>query len=268
MWSQPNCGGTPGDIVVFKDAALKSCILATLPGQTEVLVSTAQQIAQVNCPGLGITDLTGLQAFTALSKLDLSGNKLAIFTLSFSAGGTPTPSNLQTLDLSNNLLTTLDATTHAKLLSLSASHNQLASISLNANTYLVVLDASHNKLTSFNLPIQATLAYVDLSYNSLTSVLNQFSTNLSQLTSLAYLDLSHNALPTIGSVTSLAWNQKRGTGGSLRSLFLACNASFKCGDLGVYDGSQFPAASTSMCSAYDTGSGKWTALSAPLCPPG
>lgn len=268
MWSKPNCGGTPGDIVVFKDENLKKCILATLPGQTEVLLATAQQIAQVSCPSRGIADMTGLETFVALSKLDLSGNKLTIFTLSFSSGGQPVPSNLQTLDLSNNQITTLDATGHAKLLSLSASNNQLASISLNANANLVVLDASHNKLASFNLPIQSTLAYVDLSYNQLTTVLNQFSTNLGALTSLAYLDLSHNSLPTIGSITALAWNQRRGTGGPLRSLFLACNASFRCGDLGVYDGSQFPAASTSACSVYNTSTSKWTALSTPTCPPG
>ena len=267
MWSKPNCSGKPGDIVVFKDANLKKCILATLPGQTEVLLATAQQITHVDCPGLGISDLTGLEAFIALSKLNLNGNKLAIFTLRFTSGGKSAPSNLQTLDISNNQLTTLDATSHPKLLSLSASDNQLGSISLNANTFLVVLDASHNKLTSFNLPVQSTLAYVDLSYNNLASVLNQFSTDLSQLTGLSYLDLSHNSLETIGSITSLAYNQKTGAGGSLRSLFLACNASFKCGDLGVYNGSTYPAASTCMCSVYNTSTSKWTSLTNPSCPP-
>ena len=55
MWSPPNCGGPPGQIVVFKDPNLKSCILATLPGhQTDVLLATAQQISQVNCSGRGI----------------------------------------------------------------------------------------------------------------------------------------------------------------------------------------------------------------------
>lgn len=267
MWSKPNCGGTPTDIVVFKDAHLKKCILATLPGQAEVYLSTAQQIALVNCPGLGISDLTGLEAFIALTKLDLSGNKLPIFTLSFTSGGKPAPSKLQSLDLSNNQITTLDVTTHPQIQFLSASNNQLGSISLNANTYLVVLDASHNKLTSFNLPVQSTLAYADLSYNNLTSVLNQFSTNLSQLTGLSYLDLSHNSLPTIGSIAGLAYNKSTEQGGQLQSLFLACNVSFRCGDLGVYNGSQYPAASTSSCSSYNASESKWVPLTNPNCPP-
>jgi uncharacterized protein YjbI with pentapeptide repeats len=267
MWSKPNCDGSPGEIVVFKDDSLKHCILATLPGQTEVLLATAQQIAQVNCPGRGIYDLTGLENFIALTKLDLSNNQLTIFTLSFVSGGKPAPSNLQTLDVSNNQLATLDLIGHPKLLSLSAGNNQLASISLNANAFLVVLDASHNKLDSLDLSIQTSLAYVDLSYNKLTSVLNQFSTNLNQLTGLTYLDLSHNGLTTIGSITKLAWNKRTGAGGRLQSLFLGCNASFKCGDLGVYDGKLYPAASTSLCSSYNTSTGEWTPLSTPLCPP-
>jgi hypothetical protein len=131
-----------------------------------------------------------------------------------------------------------------------------------------VLDASHNKLASFNLPIQTSLAYVDLSYNQLGNVLNQFSGDVAGLTGLTYLDLSHNSLTTIGSVAKTAWNKRTGAGGALQSLFLACNASFRCGDLGVYNGSQYPAASTSMCSAYNTSTGQWTALSTPDCPPG
>ena len=267
MWSQPNCNGQPTDIVVFKDQNLKDCILATLPGQTEVLLSTAQQIAQVNCPGRGITDLTGLETFISLTKLDLSFNGLPIFTLSFTADNKPAPSNLQSLSLDSNQLTTLDATAHPNLISLTASNNRLASISLNANTYLVVLDASHNQLTSFNLPIQSTLSYVDLSYNVLTDVLNQSMSNLDALTALSYLDLSHNDLPTIGSITSLAYNRSKNTGGNLQSLFLACNAKFACGDLGVYNGTQYPAAASSMCSAYNTSTAQWTPLVNPTCTP-
>lgn len=268
MWSKPNCDGKPGDIVVFKDQNLKSCILERLPGQTEVLVATAQQIAEVDCPGRGIADVSGLQAFISLTKLNLGDNKLPTFTLGFTASGQPVPSRLQSLDVSNNQLTTLDLSAHPALVALSAQNNQLGSIMLNANTYLVVLDASHNRLKTFNLPIQNSLSYVDLSYNVLTNVLNQFSSDLSGLTALSYLNLSHNTLTTIGSIKSIALNQQTGSGGTLQSLFLACNPNFKCGDLEVYDGKKYPAAATSMCSTYDTGTGSWTPLAIPQCPPG
>ncbi len=266
MWSRPNCGGHPGQIVVFKDPNLKSCILATLPGQTEVLLATAQQITQVNCPGRSISDLTGLEAFISLTKLDLSSNSLPIFTLSFTADGQPAKSQLRTLSLDNNALTTLDVTGHPALVSLTVSNNKLASIALNANTYPVILDASHNQLTSFDLPIQTALAYADLSYNLLTDVLDQYAQDLGQLTGLSYLDLSHNNLPTIGSITAIAYGPTNNA--ALQSLFLACNPKFHCGDLGVYDGKKYPAALTSQCSAHDAANGQWTPLTNPTCPPG
>jgi uncharacterized protein YjbI with pentapeptide repeats len=268
MWSRPNCGGKPTDIVKFKDPNLKSCILATLPGQTEVYLTTAQKVSQVNCPGRGITDLDGLENFILLTKLDLRSNALTIFSLAFTADGKPAPSQLQTLSLDDNKLTTLDLTAHPALVYLTVSNNQLGAISLNANTYLLLLDASHNQLTTFNLPIQSNLSYADLSYNLLTNVLNQFATNLNGLPSLAYLDLSHNVLTTIGSIKAIAYDNNSDNSGNLKSLFLACNPKFQCGDLGVYNGSQYPAASSSQCSSYNTATGKWTPLSTPECPPG
>lgn len=267
LWSKPNCNGQPGDVVAFADPNLKACILASLPGQSEVLLATAQQIAEVNCAGRGIADIGGLESFISLTKLDLSGNQLPTFTLQFIAGGSPAPSQLQSLDLSSNQLTTLDLSAHPSLVSLDVANNQLGSIVLNANTYLVVLDAAHNKLKTFNLPIQTSLSYVDLSGNLLTNVLNPFSSNLSALTALSYLNLAHNALTTIGSIKSIALNQKTGTG-TLESLFLGCNSNFHCGDLEVYDGKTYPAAATSLCSAYDTAGGTWTPLATPQCPPG
>ncbi|BDV40333.1 hypothetical protein DSM21852_35860 [Methylocystis bryophila] len=267
MWSKPNCGGKPGDIVVFKDPNLKRCILATLPGQTEVLVASAQQIIQVDCPNLGISDLGGLENFISLTRLNLSGNELTFFNLSFVSGGSTVASNLQSLDLSGNKLTTLDLTNHPNLISLEASNNQLGAILLNANAAPVYISASHNKLAAFDLSIQTSLAYADFSYNNLSSVLDDYNHDLSNLTGLSYLDLSHNALKTIGSINSLAYNKVAGTGGSLRSLSLACNPDFQCSDLGIYDGTNYPAASTSLCSAYSTTTGKWTPLRNPSCPP-
>lgn len=268
MWSQPNCGGKPTDIVKFKDPNLKACILATLPGQTEVYLTTAQQISQVNCPGRQITDIGGLENFISLTKLDLRSNALTIFTLAFTAGGKPAPSQLQTLSLDNNQLTTLDLTAHPALVSLSVSNNRLGgTITLNANTYLLMLDASHNRLSTVNLPIQSNLSFVDLSYNLLTNVLNQYSTNLNNLQALSYLDLSHNVLTTIGSIQTIAYDNDSDNSSNLKSLFLACNPKFQCGDLGVYNGTRYPAASSSQCSAYNTATGKWTPLSTPQCSP-
>jgi len=265
MWSKPNCNGEPSDNVVFKDPNLKACILRTLPGQTEVTTQTAAVIQQVVCPYQGITDIGGLEKFTGMTKLDLSGNQLTQFTLRFDPQVT---SQLQNLDVSGNRLTTLDVRAHPKLLMLSAANNKLSSVSLSANTFLIVLDVSRNEIESFDLAIQDLLSFGDLSYNKLTSVLDPQNQDLERLRNLSYLDLSHNAIPTVGSVVPLAWNQKNQTGGALQSLFLSCNAPFDCSTLKLYDGSKYPAAATAMCARYDPSGGVWNPVRTPDCPPG
>ncbi len=116
MWAPRNCAGHTGENVTFADKNLKSCILATLPQipvpPTEVPLATAQQITQVNCAARGIKDVTGLENFLALTKLDLSYNELPIFTLSFTFHDKLQPSHLQTLSLDGNMLTTLDVSDH------------------------------------------------------------------------------------------------------------------------------------------------------------
>src|ERR1700691_529943 len=265
MWAKPNCSGQPGDYVKFTDPNLKACILKRLPGQTEVAKATAAHIQQVVCPSLGIAGIGGLEWFTGMDKLDLSGNRLTQFTLRFDQAS---QSQLVNLDVSNNELTTLDLRGHPKLLILNAANNRLSSVSLHANTSLLVLNVSRNEIESFDLAIQDQLTYADLSHNKLGSVLDDHNNDLNRLTSLGYLNLSHNAIPTIGSAAPLAWNRETQSGGKLQSLSLACNAQFDCETLKLYDGSKYPAAATAKCSRYDAGEKKWNPIRTPDCPPG
>src|SRR3546814_5589201 len=85
MWSEPLCGGDPGEIVNFTDPELEKCILDGLGGNpppSDITVETAARQTSVSCPGRGITDLGGLEAFTALTSLDLTGNALTGFAIS------------------------------------------------------------------------------------------------------------------------------------------------------------------------------------------
>lgn len=257
VWAPPNCGSTPGNIVHFKDANLKACILASLPGKpAEVTVNTAAQIREVNCPGRGITDLTGLENFTSLTRLDLTANQLTQFSFSFQS--------LETLEISDNKLNLLDLSNLPALIRLDASNNQLQSIAGTASVYLQFLDISHNQLIDFDLPIQNALQYADLSSNNLTNVLDQSNKDLSQLTGLSYLDLSNNSLTTIGSAKSIAYSDDN-QGGVLESLFLACNPNFDCSSLAL-DGN-YPALQTSQCALFNSASNKWVLQPNPICLP-
>ncbi|MGR8981399.1 MAG: pentapeptide repeat-containing protein [Gammaproteobacteria bacterium] len=255
VWAMPDCGSDPGQYVVFKDQNLKDCILATLPGSpTNVTIETAAQIRQVTCPGLGISDLTGLENFTSLVKLDLTDNKLIQFSLPLAT--------IQTLKLGNNRLTTLDLSKLDNLINLDVSGNQLTNIGFSANAAPSILDVSNNQLASFDLPIQTSLVYADLSNNKLKNVLDRYNTNLSNLTILNYLDLSHNSLTSVGSVAALLPSPQGS--GSLQSLYVGCNPTFTCASL------ELPATSgnlqKSQCATYNTQNKTWLLLTNPACP--
>jgi uncharacterized protein YjbI with pentapeptide repeats len=251
MWSKPDCGGSPGMIVKFNDPNLKACILNSLPGKpSEIQMTTAATILSASCPSLNISDLTGLEKFTALNSLDLSGNALTQFTLPLT--------KLQKLNLEANQLTSLSVSNMNKLVSLDASHNQLQSLSGVASITPVVVDLSYNQFTSFDLPIQTSLVFVDLSNNNLTSVLDSFHKDIQGLTQLSYLDLSSNSLSTIGPATSIAQS------GPLSSMFLQCNPTFSCDTLQLTTASG--AIQHSGCAEFNPQTDKWLALTNPLCP--
>ena len=93
-------------------------------GDTEIQVSEAIAfLDSVNCGGLGIFDLTGIEAFTALNNLNCEQNQPA------------------SLDVSANI----------DLTSLGCNGNQLTNLDVNANTALTTLKCISNQLTNLDL---------------------------------------------------------------------------------------------------------------------
>ncbi len=252
LWSKPDCGGTPGEMVKFNDLNLKACILATLPGKpSSIAITTAATLLEISCPNLGIADLTGLQAFTALTSLDLSGNQITQFSLPLK--------QLQKLKLSNNQISFLDVSSFANLVELDVSHNQLQSINGLVAINPSVLDLSYNQLSNFDLPIFTSLVFADLSHNALTNVLDSYSKNLTALTALSYLDLSYNSITTLGDASSVVPSK-----GGLTSLFLECNPTFNCPSLNLTGSAS--ALRSSRCAQFNPQSGTWIVQPIPSCP--
>jgi uncharacterized protein YjbI with pentapeptide repeats len=214
VWAKPDCSAPPDAFVVFTDPKLQACVAATLPGNPgSVLISVAQNITSVNCPGGGITDVGGLEQFTQLIRLDLSGNQIRQFGVALPA--------LETLKIADNGLTTLDLGGTPKLVTLDASGNQLQGIAETADIYFEFLDISENQFATFDLAAQVNVIYADLSSNRLTSVMNASQSDLSGLQSLYYLDVSDNLLPNIGVLMPP----------NVASLFVGCNPQFSCNTL-------------------------------------
>lgn len=110
--------------------------------------------------------------------------------------------NLEKLDCKNNNLTRLDVSKNTKLTELNCQVNQLTSLDLSKNTALTKLDCALNPLTSLDVSNNTALTYLDCNYNQLTSLDLSQNTALTKLgchdNQLTSLDLSKNtALDTL-----------------------------------------------------------------------
>ncbi|WP_417859233.1 T9SS type A sorting domain-containing protein [Xanthomarina gelatinilytica] len=107
-------------IVNIPDANFKSYLVnnnsINLNGDTEITVAEAQATTELFINGLSISDLTGIEAFTNLTRLDCYTN------------------NLTTIDVSNNL----------SLTRLHCADNQIETLDISANTLITDIQCHNN----------------------------------------------------------------------------------------------------------------------------
>jgi len=168
-----------------------------------VLTSNINTITNLSLLAKYISNLTGIEDFTALEVLELGYNNLTSVDLS---------SNLALVDLkaSVNNLTSLDLSSNTALTHLEVKNNVLNSLTLNNN--LVSINVQRNNLTSLNLDGFTALTTATLIENNLTSLSVTNCSSLSELqaqqnsltsidlstnTSLSYLILNNNNLNAI-----------------------------------------------------------------------
>lgn len=111
-------------------------------------ISTAEAAAYtglIHVPRRNITDLTGIEAFTSITKLDCGNNRLTSLDVSKNT-------NLTSLKCGSNQLTSLDVSKNTKLQELNCDNNQLTSLDISANVNLRIFVCHHNsQLTSLNV---------------------------------------------------------------------------------------------------------------------
>ena len=153
----------------------------------------------------GISDLTGIENFTALSYLDCSGNLLTNLDVSNNLA-------LTELDCANNLITNLDVSNNTALTHLFCLGNQLTSLDVSNNTALSYLDCSGNLLTNLDVSNNTALTLLECDVNQLTSL------DVSNNTALSYLDCSGNQLTSLGFSQNTALSYLDCSGNQLTSL--------------------------------------------------
>ena len=233
-------------LVDFPDATFK----AALVGNTDINtdhdgeISCAEASAYtglMNVSGLQITDLTGIEKFTALTQLYCGQNKLTSLNLSANTA-------LTALDCGFNRLTSLNITQNTSLTSLTCNSNQLSQLDLSHNVSLTSLNCNVNSLTSLDVSGLPLLNYLACFSNRLTSLDVSANThltalfisenyltslNISQNHSLGVLNCPYNQLSSLDfsgvtTLTSLTCNNNRLT--SLDVSTLSSLREFKCSD--------------------------------------
>jgi len=111
----------------------------------EIQVSEANAFTgTINCSNLSISDLTGIEAFTALTGLSCGSNQLTSLDVS---GATA----LVTLNCAFNQLTSLDVSNNNALIEIDCEDNQLTSLDVSNNNALTILSCGNNLLTSLDI---------------------------------------------------------------------------------------------------------------------
>ena len=193
------------------DANLKSYMLANFDSNSDggISILEAEAVTSIDCSGLGVTDLTGLEHCVNLESLRVNNNlglttvNLAIFPkLSvFDAGFT----NIKSLDVSQNPeltdlsiydcpCTSLNLSQNTKLETLNVGASDLTTLDISNNTSLRYLYVHYTEITSLDLSNNDDLEIVYASNSALTSLDLRGKTALAELdvtgcTALSSLDL-------------------------------------------------------------------------------
>lgn len=157
-------------------------------GEIQVSEAEAIQILRVNSEG--ISNLTGIEAFTNLKHLECRFNQISEVNLNNNT-------LLEILYIDNNSLTNIDLSNNVLLEVFYCEANQLTSLDLSNNIALTTLRAPLNQLSSININNLAVLDEFDIRYNQITNV--DFSTNplldriLCSENQISSIDLSNNS---------------------------------------------------------------------------
>lgn len=222
IWNRPNCDSLlpPSDNVHFTDPNLEKAIkkYLGLSSETPITKILAKTVRSLDCSGSQIKTTGGLEAFTALEKLNLSHNEIKEGDFSYLS------EKLNHLKVEHNLLIALKLSSNQiQLKVLDASNNNISSITGFTGKYFISIDLSHNQLDqSLKVYLKSDqLIFADLSNNKIKSSGN----DLKKLRDIQRLHLQNNQLTKIGNLEKLT---------KLKSLDLTGNNRFDCQSLRPY----------------------------------
>ena len=237
--------------VNIPDAIFKAVLVGNTAintnSDTEIQVSEAAAFGgTIFCASLGISDLTGIEAFTALTILNCSSNLITSLDVSQNtaltvlncAGDGYLQGQITSLDVSlntaltefycfENQLDSLNISQNSALTTLWCYENDLDSLNISQNPALTTLWCSNNQLTSLDLSQNTSLGDLDCAFNQLTylDVANGNNTNMNNF----YANNNPNLFCI--DVDDVAWSTNNWTNISAQTYFSTnCSEAYGCTD--------------------------------------
>ena len=173
----------------------------------------------INCSSKGITNLKGIEYFTALRLLSCYRNQLTTLDVDKNTA-------LEELYCYSNQLTKLDVSKNTSLKILDCIYNQLTTLDVNKNTALNKLWCGDNPLTTLDVSKNTALIDLYCSCNQLTKL------DVSKNTALTDLDCSGNQLTALDVSKNTALTDLFCGGNQLTALDVSKNTTLTKLDCG------------------------------------
>ena len=197
----------------FPDINFRAWLKSQSFGQDDVLTESEMAgITSIEAMNWGISNLKGIEFFTALTKLDCRINQLTSLDISKNKA-------LTVLLCSKNQVTSLDVSKNTALTKLSCDGNQLTSLDVSKNTALTVLYCGGNQLTSLDVSKNTALTELHCEDNQLSSL------DVSKNTALTKLHCEDNQLSSLDVLKNTALTELHCEDNQLSSLDVSKNKS-------------------------------------------
>jgi Leucine-rich repeat (LRR) protein len=206
-----------GQNVNIPDANFKAALVGNASINTnmdsEIQITEANSYSgSIDVAGVGIANLTGIEAFTALTYLGCYNNQLTSLDVSACTA-------LTYFDCFGNQLTSLDVSSCTALTTLGCGDNQLTSLDVSGCTALTGLGCYYNQLTSLDVSSCTALTGLGCYNNQLTSL------DVSSCTALTGLICESNQLTSLDVSACTALTTLYCDGNQLTSLDVSANTA-------------------------------------------
>ena len=189
----------------FEQGLINLGLDGTIDGS--VLTSNIDTVTHLTIQQLSISDLTGIEDFTALTQLLCDVNVITSLDLSQNTA-------LTYLRCWDNQLTKLNVSQNTALTVLLCPHNKLTNLDVTQNTALTEFNCGDNELTNLDLSQNTALTEFECGANELTDL------DLSQNTALTYFRCNSNEL--------ICLNVKNGNNANFTGFLPDSNPNLTC----------------------------------------